>query len=104
MADANYTDSMFNQPATYPSGNGVLIPNTTYLRYFQPAYTTFDASIGIAKDNWYAELYGDQPGQLPRQHVHLVGAVHQIRGAAAAAGGRPEVRRQLLDGAVSAVS
>ncbi len=58
MADANYTGSMFNQPATYPSGNGVLIPNTTYLRYLQPAYSTFDASIGIAKDKWYAELYG----------------------------------------------
>jgi outer membrane receptor protein involved in Fe transport len=62
MADANYTDSMYNQPATYPSGNGVLIPNTTYLRYFQPAYSTFDASIGIAKDKWYAELYGTNLG------------------------------------------
>ena len=62
MADANYTDSMFNQPATYPSGNGVLIPNTTYLRYAQPAYSTFDASIGIAKDKWYAELYGTNLG------------------------------------------
>jgi iron complex outermembrane recepter protein len=62
MADANYTDSMFNQPATYPSGAGVLIPNTTYLRYLQPAYATVDASIGIAKDKWYAELYGTNLG------------------------------------------
>jgi iron complex outermembrane recepter protein len=58
MADANYTGSMFNQPATYPSGAGVLIPNTTYLRYLQPAYATVDASVGIAKDQWYAEIYG----------------------------------------------
>ncbi|HKT53806.1 MAG TPA: hypothetical protein VJP88_05100, partial [Caulobacteraceae bacterium] len=58
QADANYTGGMWNQPASYISGVGVLIPNTTYLRYYQPAYTTIDASVGIAKDNWYAEIYG----------------------------------------------
>jgi outer membrane receptor protein involved in Fe transport len=54
----NYVGSMFNQPATYTSGTGVLIPNTTLLRYEQPAYATLDASIGVKKDNWYAEIYG----------------------------------------------
>jgi len=58
MVGANYTGSMFNQPATYTPGAGVLIPNTTYLRYLQPAYTTIDASIGVSKDNWSAQLYG----------------------------------------------
>ena len=29
MVGGSYTGSMFNQPATYPSGDGVLIPNTT---------------------------------------------------------------------------
>ncbi len=53
----SYTGSMFNQPASYPSGVGVLIPNTTYLRYEQPAYTLVDAAIGISRDKWYAELY-----------------------------------------------
>lgn len=62
MAGVSYTGSMFNQPATYLSGTGVTIPNTTFLRYLQPAYTTFDASIGISKDNWYAELYGQNLG------------------------------------------
>jgi iron complex outermembrane receptor protein len=57
-AGLNYTGGMYNQPATYLSGVGVLIPNTTYLRYYQPAYTTIDASIGVSKDNWSAELYG----------------------------------------------
>jgi len=57
-ADGNYVGSMYNQPATYLSGAGVLIPNTTYLRYLQPAYATCDASIGIAKGRWYAQLYG----------------------------------------------
>ena len=37
---------------------GVLVPTTTYLRYSQPAYGTIDASFGLAKDNWYMELYG----------------------------------------------
>jgi len=57
-ADGNYVGSMYNQPATYLSGAGVVIPNTTYLRYLQPAYATCDASIGIAKGRWYAQLYG----------------------------------------------
>ncbi|HEX4198950.1 MAG TPA: TonB-dependent receptor [Caulobacteraceae bacterium] len=58
MAGANYVGDMFNQPASYESGAGVLIPATTYLRYLQPAYTTIDASAGISKDNWSAELFG----------------------------------------------
>jgi outer membrane receptor protein involved in Fe transport len=53
----NYTGSMYNQPASYTSGAGVLIPFTTYLRYLQPAYTTLDASIGVTKDKWFAEVY-----------------------------------------------
>jgi len=54
----NYVSSMWNQPATYASGEGVLIPTTTLLRYLQPGYGTIDASIGIAKDKWFAEIYG----------------------------------------------
>jgi iron complex outermembrane receptor protein len=58
MGDVDYEGVMFNQPATYPSGVGVLIPGTTFLRYEQPAYTTFNASIGISKGFWHAELFG----------------------------------------------
>jgi iron complex outermembrane recepter protein len=54
----SYTGSQFNQPATYSSGTGVLVPNTTLLRYEMPAYGTLDASIGVSKDNWYASIYG----------------------------------------------
>jgi outer membrane receptor protein involved in Fe transport len=54
----NYVGQMWNQPASYISGANVLVPTTTYLRYSQPAYGTIDASIGVKKDNWYAELYG----------------------------------------------
>ncbi len=56
---ANYMGSMYNQPATYTSGVGVLVPNTTLLRYEMPAYATLDAAIGVAKDNWYLELYSE---------------------------------------------
>jgi outer membrane receptor protein involved in Fe transport len=52
-----YQSSMFNQPATYTSGSGVVIPNTTLLRYEIPGYGTVDASFGVAKDNWTAEVY-----------------------------------------------
>src|SRR5262249_16446886 len=39
MAGVSYTGSMYNQPATYSSGEGVVIPTLTFLRYLQPAYT-----------------------------------------------------------------
>ncbi len=54
---ASYTGSMYNQPATYLSGAGVAIPNTTYLRYLQAAYVTEDATLGVGKDHWYAQLF-----------------------------------------------
>ena len=52
----SYVDSMFNQPATYTSGTGVLIPNTTQLRYEQPAYVTADGAIGASFGRYHAEL------------------------------------------------
>ena len=54
----NYMGSMYNEPATYLSGTGVTIATTPLLRYLQPAYTTIDASIGVAKDKWTVELFG----------------------------------------------
>ena len=62
MVGISYTGSMFNQPATYTSGNGVIVPNTTFLRYLQPAYTTFDASIGVNFDKYYVQLFGQNLG------------------------------------------
>jgi iron complex outermembrane recepter protein len=55
---ASYTGSMFNQPATYESGNGVTIPTTTYLRYLQPDYVTVDGSVGFNIRNYTISLYG----------------------------------------------
>ena len=58
MAGANHIGDMSNQPASYVAGNTVTIPYTTHLRYDQPGYTTYDASLGVAKDNWTAEFFG----------------------------------------------
>jgi outer membrane receptor protein involved in Fe transport len=58
MVGGNYTGSMYNEPGTYPSGAGQAIPDTTLLRYLQPAYTTMDASFSLSKDKWTATLYG----------------------------------------------
>jgi hypothetical protein len=62
MAGVSYTGSMYNQPATYTSGTGVMIPNTTYLRYLQPGYATVDLALGVSKDRWHAELFGNNVG------------------------------------------
>lgn len=62
IAGVAYTGSMYNQPSTYASGTGVLVPSTTFLRYLQPGYTTFDATLGVNYNNWYAQLYGQNLG------------------------------------------
>jgi hypothetical protein len=56
---------MYNQPATYASGNGPAgnpFPNTTYLRYEQPSYTTYDASVGIDMKKYTVTLFGQNIG------------------------------------------
>lgn len=53
-----YIDGMYSQPASYPLGDNYIIPTTTTLRYFQPGYGTLDASIGVSKGRWHAEIYG----------------------------------------------
>jgi iron complex outermembrane recepter protein len=55
---AQHVGDMQNEPSSFGSGAGVLNPTTTWLRYDQPAYTTYDASYGIAKDQWHVEAYG----------------------------------------------
>lgn len=59
---ASYTGGMWNDPANFTSGAGVVVPSTTYLKYYMPGYTTFDASLGISKDKWTAEIFGENLG------------------------------------------
>jgi outer membrane receptor protein involved in Fe transport len=67
MVGANHVGSMRNEPASFPDGNlqtsggGCLVgttPNTTLCKYTMPGYTTYDAAIGVAKDQWTAQLSG----------------------------------------------
>ena len=59
---ANHVGSMYNNTNTDPSVNGDNPANsqinTTLFRYLQPGYTTWDGSFGVAKDNWTAQVYG----------------------------------------------
>ncbi len=63
--DVSYTGEMFTQPANYVPGDSpseTPIPDTTYLRFRLPAYTTFGGSIGFGKDNWTVQLVGANLG------------------------------------------
>jgi outer membrane receptor protein involved in Fe transport len=55
----SYISGMWNQPATYPSGNGVAVPYTTILRYYMPGYATVDAQLGFRHDDWTVTLFGE---------------------------------------------
>ncbi len=53
-----YISAQYNQPATYLSGDGIVLPTTTFLRYRMPGYGTIDASVGLsAKLGWNAQLF-----------------------------------------------
>jgi len=60
-AGVSYIGDQYTQPANYTPGSTpseIPVPNTTYLRYKLPGYATADAAIGISKNNWSAQLYG----------------------------------------------
>jgi outer membrane receptor protein involved in Fe transport len=55
---ATHTAHSFTQSGSNPplSSNGVI--TTTLLRFENPAYTQYDASINIGRDAWWAQVYG----------------------------------------------
>jgi iron complex outermembrane receptor protein len=53
-----HVDKMDNEPSSFQSGEGIAIPTTTWLRYTQPAYELYDAALGVARDNWTVEIFG----------------------------------------------
>jgi hypothetical protein len=58
MVSASHTAAMRDTPQNFPDGND---PNqdpatTTLLQYTIPAYTLFDASLGIGKENWTLQI------------------------------------------------
>jgi iron complex outermembrane recepter protein len=62
MVGGNHVGQMYNQPTSFNSGEGIPIPTTTWLRYTQPAYSTYDAFFGVSKDNWSVQAYGTNLG------------------------------------------
>jgi iron complex outermembrane recepter protein len=66
---ASHIASQRSEPASFPSGNlpvtegGCLqsngVPNTAFCQYTMPGYTTYDAAIGVAKDQWTAQITGN---------------------------------------------
>jgi len=65
-AGASHTGGMWNQPAGYPTpgeaGTPVWPATSVRERFYQPGYTTYDASLGVSKDNWTATFYGQNLG------------------------------------------
>jgi iron complex outermembrane recepter protein len=58
MVGAQHVGDMQNEPSSFQSGYGVTVPSTTWLRYDQPAYTTYDATFSVAKDQWSVQAFG----------------------------------------------
>jgi iron complex outermembrane recepter protein len=60
----NHVGSMRNEPASFPNGNLPQYnpPTTTLLLYTMPSYETYDAAIGVAKDNWTFQVSGTNIG------------------------------------------
>jgi iron complex outermembrane receptor protein len=58
---ATHSGHSFTQAGANPTiGTGTI--STGRLRFENPAYTTYDASFGIAKDAWYVTVYGQNLG------------------------------------------
>jgi outer membrane receptor protein involved in Fe transport len=60
IVSAGHIASMSNAPASFPDGNAPSQspPTTVLLRYTIPAYTIYDASVGVVKDNWTVQISG----------------------------------------------
>jgi outer membrane receptor protein involved in Fe transport len=58
---ASHVGPMTNEPRNFFSGSDPTQsnpPTTTMLLYDIPGYTTYDAAIGVVKDNWTAQITG----------------------------------------------
>ena len=51
---------MHNEPASFPDDliSAENPPTTPLDRYTIPAYTTYDAAVGVSKDTWTVQLTG----------------------------------------------
>jgi hypothetical protein len=56
QAGVTHTAHSFTQSGSQPPPSGTTI-TTNYLRFENPAYTQYDAAIGVGKDAWWAKVY-----------------------------------------------
>ena len=89
---ATHTGHSYTQAGANPSLAAGGAINTTVLRFENPAYTTYDASLGVAKDAWNVHLYVQNSEQFERQRIHEYRAVRRRADGPAAADHRREVR------------
>jgi len=53
----SHVGNMDNQPSSFPSGEGIAVPYTTWLRYTMPGYETYDLTLGASKGQWESALF-----------------------------------------------
>jgi iron complex outermembrane receptor protein len=58
QAGATYSSSSFTQTGSNPSLSAGGLVNTTLLRFVNPAFGLFDAAIGIGRDAWNVQFFG----------------------------------------------
>jgi hypothetical protein len=65
-------------------------------KFNQPEFTTYDASLGVSKDNWNVELFGQNISDARGLYVHcsLCGDPDPI--GSSSAGPRPEGGLEVL--------
>jgi iron complex outermembrane recepter protein len=56
---ATHSGHSFTQAGSNPTIAQAGAITTGRLRFENPAYTTYDASIGVSKDAWYVDLFGE---------------------------------------------
>ncbi|HUX72559.1 MAG TPA: TonB-dependent receptor [Steroidobacteraceae bacterium] len=59
QAGAVHTAHSFTQSGSNPTFAQGTAVSTSRLRFENPAYTTYDASIGVAKDAWNVRIFGE---------------------------------------------
>jgi hypothetical protein len=57
QAGVTHTAHSFTQSGSQPPPSGATY-TSNYLKFENPAYTEYDASIGAGKDAWWAKVYG----------------------------------------------
>jgi iron complex outermembrane recepter protein len=59
QAGVTHTGHSFTQSGSNPELSAGTAISTTLLRFENPAYTTYDASLGASRDAWWAELHAE---------------------------------------------